>query len=25
MRMCRRSAHYLNCDFQLVINQVQLL
>lgn len=25
MRMCRRSANFLNCDFQLVINQVQVL
>lgn len=24
MRMCRRSANFLNCDFQLVINQVQV-
>ena len=25
MRMCRRSANFLNCDFQLVINQVQVM
>lgn len=25
MRMCRRSANFLNCDFQLVINENQLL
>jgi len=25
MRMCRRSANFLNCDFQLVINEVQVM
>ncbi len=25
MRMCRRSANYLNCDFRLVMNDVQVL
>lgn len=25
MRMCRRSANFLNCDFQLVINENQVL
>jgi metal-dependent HD superfamily phosphatase/phosphodiesterase len=25
MRMCRRSSNFLNCDFQLVINQNQVL
>ena len=25
MRMCRRSANFLNCDFQLVMNQIQVL
>ena len=25
MRMCRRSANFLNCDFRLVMNEVQVL
>lgn len=25
MRMCRRSANFLNCDFRLVINEVQVM